>query len=146
MAFVEQLADHGDLFGDVARGARGNVGTLHIQRVHIAEKLPGVGLGDLHRLFALQARLLEELVFAGVGIVGEVTHIRDVLHIAHRVAEMAQIALDHVEGDITFRVTEVRRAVHGGSAHVHPHKTGGEGLEDFFFAGERVVNGKGVHG
>ncbi len=73
-------------------------------------------------------------------------HIGDVAHIAHFVAQMGQVAPQHVKGHIRPRMAEVRLAVHRRTAHIQTHMRGRDGFKDFFVATEGVVKLKdGLH-
>ena len=133
------------LLDDVARGARFDGGRRHVQQAHRLVVAQGIGLHDLHRLQLLQPGLLRDLVLPFVGIVLQVSHVRDVADIAHPVAQVAQELAEHVVGHARPGVAEVGVAVDGRPADVHPHVAGMDGLEEFLPAGQCIGNEEFAH-
>jgi len=134
----EQLLHQFDLFGDVAAGARRDVGAQHIEGVHGGEIGAGIALDQLHRLQLLALGPAQDAVLTAVE---EMADVGDVLHIAHLVAEEAQVAHDHIEGEIALDVADVGVVVDRRAADVHVDAAGGDRLEELFLAAEAVVNG-----
>ena len=106
----------------------------------------GVGLHDLHRLQLLQAGLLRNLVLPLVGVVLQVSHVGDVAHVAHLVAEVAEKFAQHVIGHARAGVAEMGVAIDGGTAYIHAHMAGVDRLEELFAAGQGIGDEEFAHG
>src|SRR6478752_3274763 len=66
--------------------------------------------------------------------------ISEVLGMPHLVAEVQEIALDHVEGEQRHAVADVRAGVRRHPADIHPNLPGLDCLEWFLLPGERVID------
>ena len=97
-------------------------------------------LHHFHRLELLETRFLGDFILAVIGVVLKVSHIGDVAHIAHLVAAVHEVAVEHIEGDSRARVSQVAVAIHCRTAHIHPHPSFVDGLERLFAACERIVD------
>ncbi len=98
----------------------------------------GIGLHHLHRLQLLQPRLLSNLILALVGIVLQVTYIRDVPHIADLVAQILEQLEQHIIRNARTRVPKMGIAINRRAAHIHPHMTGLDGLEKLLLPAHRI--------
>ena len=144
VAVVQNLLYQLLLLDDVARGLRLDARRQHVECVHGRVITVGVVLRHLHRFELLQPCLLLYFVVAVVGIVLHVSHIGDVAHVAHLVAQVFQIAEKDVKRDGRAGMSQVRVAIHGGSAHIHAHIGGVQRLKSFLAPTERIVNQKGL--
>ena len=97
-----------------------------------------VVLDHLHGLQFLQAGLLCNLVLTFIGIMLQMSYVRDIANIAHLVSKFLQEAEQDVVGNTRASVTKMRVSVNGGTAHVHAHMTFMDGLEEFLGAGKRI--------
>ena len=139
--FLHQL----NLLHHMAGGQRLDAGAQHVQLVHGLVVAVGVVLRHLHGLQLLQAGLLGNLVLAFVSIVFQVTHIGDVAHIAHLIAQMHQVAVQHIESDGGPGVAQMTVAIDGGTADIHAHVVGSEGFEKLFLVRKSIVNQQWLH-
>ena len=94
----------------------------------------GVVLCHLHGFQLFQACLLGYLILALVGIVFEMSHVGDVAHIAHLVADVLEVAEQEVEGDGGTGVAQMCIAINGGAANVHAHAARNDGAKQLFTA------------
>jgi len=78
------------------------------------------------------------LVFAAVGVAGEVADIRDVHHVPHPEALVQQGPLEDVLEDVRAEVADVGVVVDGRPAGVHAHLVVVDGAELIHAAGHRV--------
>ena len=140
MAGRDQLFDLHNLLRDMPAGARNDVGPPHVEHVHVGEVAARVAFGQFHRMYAVEARLPHELVFAFIRVIGQMADIGDVLHIAHFVADVAQIAHCDIEADVTLGMADVRQAIDGRTADVDSHMVAMQGDEIFFLPCERVID------
>ena len=91
----------------------------YVQRLHGMMVAVGVVLRYLHRLKLLKACLLLYLVVALVGVVLKMSHVGDVAHIAHLISEMLEITEEDVKRDGGTGMSQMRVAIHCGTAHIH---------------------------
>ena len=105
----------------------------------------GIGLHHLHRLQLLEAGLLCNLVLSLVGIVLQMSHVGDVAHVTHLVAQMPQQFEEHIVGNSRAGMAQMGVAVDGRSAHIHPHPALVNGPENLLLAGERICKSKFAH-
>ena len=125
---------HGlDLLDDMSRCTRLDGWRCNIEHPHGLMVAEGIGLYNFHWLKLFQPGLLFYLVIALIGVVLQVSHVGDVAHIAHLVADVLQVAEEHVEGDGGARVAQMRVAIDGGSADIHAHVTRVNRNEEFLF-------------
>ena len=129
-----------NLLDDVSRGVGLDAGRQHVQRLHGAVVAVLVILHHLHRLQLLQTGLLGYLVLAFVGVVFQMAHVGDVAHIAHLVAQMLEVAEQHIERDGRTGVAQMSVAIHRRAAYIHAHMTFVEGAEEFLRTRQRVIN------
>ena len=139
-AVVENLLNQLLLFDDVPCGMRLDRGAQHVQRIHILMIAVGVVLCYLHRLQLFQSCLLGNLVFALVGIVLQMTYIRDVTHVPYFIAKVFQVTEQQVEGDGRTGMTQMGIAINGRTTDIHAHMRGVDGLETLFLTSQRIVN------
>ena len=135
IAAVEDFLHKLDLLDDVAAGEGFDAGAEDVELVHRRMVAVGVVLGHLHGFELFEAGFLCNLVLALVGIVLEVSDVGDVADVAHLVADVHQIAVEHVEGDGRAGVAEVSVAIDGGAADVHADTAFVDGAEKFFLMG-----------
>ena len=100
----------------------------------------GVILRDLHRLQLLQSCLLLYLVIPLVGIVLQMSHIRDVTHIAYLVSQMLQVTEENIKGDGWARMTQMRVAIYGRTAYIHSHIGRMQGFKTLLLSVKGIVN------
>ena len=141
---VENLFDKLNLLYDVTRCMWLDAWRQHIEGIHHLVIVKRVLLHNLHGLNLLKTCLLCNLVLALVGIVLKVADIGDVTHVAHLVAEVLQVAEQHIEGDGGTCMAKMSRAIDSGTAHIKTHIGGIERFEQLFPARERVVYHKSV--
>ena len=134
-----EVADQGDLLGDVAGGPRKLIRALDVQPVQIVQVALRILLGDLPGRALRLARRLLHLVLARVRVRGEVAHVGHVDHVAHLVAQAAQGFLQNVREDVAAQVADVRLGVDGGAAGVNARLTDPQRDERLLAAGQRVV-------
>ncbi len=137
---IHNLLHQLDLLDDVARSQRLNTGAQHIQAIHGCMVAVGVVLGHLHRLQLLQTGLLGNLVLTLIGVVLQMSHVGDVAHIAHLVADMCQVTEKHVEGNGRAGMAQMAVAVNGRTAHIHAHMVGRDGSKKLFLMRKCIVN------
>ena len=140
VAGIEDLLHELFLLDDVSRGVRLDAGRQHVEFLHRVVETIGIVLRHLHRFELFEACLFGNLVFAFVGIMLEVSHVGNVAHVAHLIAQMFQIAEHEVESHGGACVSEVRVAIHRGSANVHAYVPGLQGHEFLLGARERIVD------
>ena len=140
IAVLQNLLHQFDLFDDVSRGLRLNAGRQDVEGAHGVVVAVGVILCHFHRLQLFQAGFLGYLVLAFVGIVFQMAHVGDIAHIAHLIAQVLEVAEQQVERDGRACVSQMRVAVDGGAADVHPHVGGVQGFENFFLPVQGVVD------
>ena len=117
-----------------------DAGRQHVQRLHSLVVAVFVVLHHLHRLQLLQPCLLGYLVLPLVGIVLQMAHVRDVADIAHLVAQVLQIAEQHVECDGRPSVPQMGVAIDRRTAYIHAHMAFVKGFEKFFATRQRIIN------
>ena len=139
VARVHQLLNDPDIFVNIVRRGLHNVRPLDVQLPAVGEKRVGVILRDFHHGLVLAARALEHLVLALVGVAGQVTHVGNIHHALHVVADVAQILFQNVFHDIRTQVADVRKMVHRRPARIHLHDVRMIGLEFFLHAGSGIV-------
>ena len=145
-ALVQDALHHLDLLDDVARGVRLDRGRENIHLCHRTAVTLGVVVGHLHRLQLLKAGLLGDFILAFVGIVLEVAYVGDVAHVAHLVAQRAEVAEQQIERDGGTGVTQVGIAIDRRAADIHTYTTFGQGRKLLLAACQRIVKGKfGIH-
>lgn len=126
----------------MAAGAGFDRGGQHVQLVHRPVVTLRVIVRHFHRFELLQPRLLRNLVLTVISIVLQMSHVGHVAHVAHLVAERPEITKQQVKGHRRPGVSQMRIAIYGGSADIHPHMRGIDRLEGFLAAVERVVKGQ----
>ncbi len=67
-------------------------------------------------------------------------HIGDILDIANLVAQVFQVTMNHIKGDVNFGMPDVRVAINGRSADIHADKTRMERGKFFFLAAEVIID------
>ena len=133
------------LLHHMSRGEGLDAGTQHVQCIHCSMVAVGVVLCHLHGFQLLEAGLLGNLVLALVSIVLQMSHVGDVTHIAHLVADVPQIAVQDIERDGRAGMAEMAVAIHRGSAHIHAHMVGRDGFEKLFLMRKSIVNQQLLH-
>ena len=123
----------------MAGGVRLDRGGEHVEPGHGVVVAVEIVLHHFHRLKLLEACLFCNLVLAFVGIVLQMPHIGDVAHIAHLVAEVGEVTVDHIEGDGGACMAQMAVAVDCWAAHIHAHAAFVQRLEELFLACERVI-------
>ena len=127
-----QPGDQVDHFLDMLGGLADDGGHGAPDETEVPEERPRVEVRDLPHRLALLPGALEHLVFALVGVPGEVTDIGDVHHVTDLEAEILEGLSKDVLDDIGAEVAHVGVVVHGEAAAVHSHPPrldGGECLQ-----------------
>ena len=75
-------------------------------------------LRDGHRVLVLAPGGHQHPVLALIGVAEQMPHVRDVLHVGHAVAEVAQISHEHIETDIALGVPQVRMPIYLSLIHI----------------------------
>ncbi len=124
----------------MAAGAGRDVRPEHIKSIHVLEIGARIVLYDLHWLKALSSCLPSNLVFAFIGIVREVSHVGDVLHVANPIAHVLQITAHYVKGEVYFGMSNVSVSIDSRAADIHTHKPLMDGDERLLLSGKVVVD------
>ena len=128
-----------DVFIDAVGGRLYHIGVLDVQLVAVGEEGIGIVLCNLHDRLVLPAGTLEHLVFAGVGIGSQMSHVGDIHYPLDRIALIAQRLFQHILHDVAAQVADVGIVIHRGAAGVHLHQIRVIGNKAFFFMGCRVI-------
>ena len=139
-AVIHDLLHQLLLLNDVAGGMGLYRGTQHVQLVHIVMVAVGIVLRYLHGFQLLQPGLLGNLVLTLVGIVLQVTYIRNVADIAHLVAQMLKVTEQQVEGDGRTGMAQMRVTIDCRSTDIHAHMGCMQRLEALHLARQRIIN------
>ena len=97
IACIDDFLDVGYLFDDVARSVGLDAGRKDSETCHGRMVAVEVVLHDFHRLELFEPGLFGYFVFAGVGVVFQMSHVGDVADVAYFVAYMRQVAVEYVE-------------------------------------------------
>ena len=138
-AIVENLLHQLLLLDDMSCGMWLNTWWQHIQSLHGLMVAVGVVLRNLHRLQLLQSCLLGNLILTLVSIMLQVTHIGNVTHIAHLVAQMLQVTEKDIEGDGRTGMSQMGITIHGRATYIHAHIGGMKGFETLLLTMKGVV-------
>ena len=128
-----------DLLDDMSRRIGFDRGRLDVQGLHRTVVTLRVVVGHLHRLQLFEPGLLGDLVLSLVGVVLQMSHVRDVAHVTHLVAAGLEVAEQQVERHGRTGMAQMRVAVDRGAADIHAHAAGSQRLELLLAAGERIV-------
>ena len=128
------------LLDDMPRRVRLDAGRQHIQPLHRLVVAQSVVFGHLHRLQLFEACFFGNFVLAVVGIVFEVSHIGNVAHIAHFVAEVREVAKQHIEGNRRPCMPQMCVAIDRRAAHIKPHMRCVQRPKCLFLPRQCVVN------
>ena len=119
----ERLEAHGEVehVGHVLGRPREDVRRQDVDQRLVLVEPRLVGVGDLGRRLRFEARGDQHPVLAAVEpLVAQVPDVGDVLHVQHRDAVVEQRPPDEVGQQVAAQVADVRPAVDGRPAGVHP--------------------------
>ena len=119
---------------------RFDAGRQHIQSLHGRMETVRVVLCHLHRLQFLQTSLLGNFIFAFVGIVLQMPHIRNITHIAYFITDMLQVTEQQVERNGRTGMSQMSIPIYCRPADIHPDTTRRDGFELFLFTGKRIID------
>ena len=139
IALLEEGFDHVDIFGDAVGGRLHYIRPLDVQLVAVGEEGIGVEFCHLHDGFMLPGSALEHLVFAGVGIGGQVAYVRDVHHPLDTVAHIPQALFQYVFHDVGPQIADMGIVIHRGAAGVHFYICGILWGKELLFVGKGIV-------
>ena len=128
------------LLDDMPGGMRFDAGRQHIQGLHGRMETVRVVLCHLHRLQLLQTSLLGNFIFAFVGIVLQMPHIRNITHIAYLITDMLQVTEQQVERNGRTGMSQMGIPIYCRPADIHPDTTRRDGFELFLFTGKRIID------
>ncbi len=134
--------DHLDHIVDVIRSLADHRGLFDIEFLHVVEEGLGEVLGDVPDRLSHFAGALDDLVFALVGIVGKMTDIRYVHHVADLVPEVLESAAKLVLEDVAAQISDMGILIDRGPAGIHTHSVVVDGYELLYRAAERVKQAK----
>ena len=137
--FFQQILDHLNEIADAVCRRYHDVGALHVQLVAIRKECVGVEAGDLHNGLFLPLGTLQHLIFTGVRVAGQMTHVRDVHSTGYVVSRVAEIFFQHVLHNVGAEVADVGEMIDRGTAGVHLHLAGLVGNKVFFLVGEGII-------
>ncbi len=138
IAGFQDFLDSLDLFDDMTAGPGLDGRGFHVQKAHGLVVALRVILHHLHGLQLLQAGFLGNLVLPFIGIVLQVSDVRDVADITHLVAQILQETEQHVIGDTRTGVAQMGVPIYGRAAYIHAHMSFMDGLEQFLVAGKGI--------
>ena len=140
MARVDQLLGELDHLGDVLGGPREDVGRQDVDERGVGVEGRLVRVGDLRWRLVLETGGDEHPVLAAVeALVAEVAHVGDVLDLEDIDSVVEDRPADEVGEHERPQVADVRIAVDGRAAGVHPEPPAVGRLDRLDFAGERVA-------
>ena len=123
MARAPRARRQGEHVGHVLGRPREHVGRQDVDQRLVLVESRLVGVGDLGRRLGLEARGDQHPVLAAVEpLVAQVPDVRDVLHVEHRDPVVQERPPDEVREEVAAQVADVRPAVDGGAAGVHPDR------------------------
>ena len=128
------------LLDDMPGSMRFDTGRQHIQSLHGRMETVRVVLCHLHRLQFLQTSLLGNFIFAFVGIVLQMPHIRNITHIAYFIADMLQVTEQQVERNGRTGMSQMGIPIYCRPADIHPVTPRRDGFELFLFTGKRIID------
>ena len=74
----------------------------------------------------------------------QVTHVGDVAHIAHLVAQMKEITEEEVEGDGRTGMTQVGITIYRRTADIHAYTALHQRTEEFLLSAQCIVDKQGL--
>ena len=137
--FFQQGLNHVDIFVNAVGGRLHHIGALDVQLPAVFKERVGVIPGNFQHSLILALGALDHLVFAGIGVTGQMPHVRDVHHALDIVAQIPQALFQHILHDIGAQVADMGIVIHGGATGVHLHKIRIIGDKQFLFVGSRVI-------
>ena len=111
----------------------------HVEAFHRLVVAIHIKLNHFHWLKLLKTRFLGNFVLSIVGIMLKMTHIGDIAHISHLVAEITQVTEQDVERDGRSCMSQMRVAINCRTAHIHAHKRGVQRDKLFFLASKCII-------
>jgi hypothetical protein len=134
----------GEHLGDVLGRSREDVGRQDVDRRFVGVECGLVRIGDLGRGLVLQAGGNQHRVLTAVeALVAQMAHVGDVLDVEDLDAVVQERPPDEVGQQVAAQVSDMRVAVDGRTACVHPDPAGLERIDLFDRAGERVAESEG---
>ncbi len=133
VATLDESLDEGDDLRDVLGDQRVDRGRLDVQLPGVLVVQGDVPLRHLPEVHPLLAGAVDDLV----------VHVGEVLDVGHLVAQVLQVAADHVARHEGEHVPHVGLVLDGHAADVHAHLAGAQGLELAEGAGHAVVDAEG---
>ena len=118
VALALQGGDHLDLLGDVVGGLAPDVGHEDVQPLQIVREALLVELGDLPGALAFAGGALFHLVFAHVGVAGEVADVGNVHNVADPKTRRDEGSLENIFKNVRSQVADVRVVVHRQAASI----------------------------
>ena len=137
------------MVGNELRRGSENFRHRDIQCADVGQKCLRIKFRNFKHGLVFPLRALLQLVFPFVGIACEVADVRDIHHALHAIAVRLKHALKDVFKHVCAQIPDVRIVVDRRPAGIEPHRCFLQGLEDFQFAPEGVIEAEHcsiVHG
>ena len=129
-----------NLFDNMTGSMWFDAGRQYVQCVHRLMIPVQIILNHFHRLQLFQACFLSDLVFSTVGIMLQVTNIRNITYITYFISQMFQIPKQDIKRNRRTRMSEMRISIDRWSANIHTDKRFVQRNKLFLSTGQRVVN------
>jgi len=139
MAFLNKLLNGLDLLADMLGRAHVEARVRNAQSFHVMHILEHALVNDLVGVNAVDARLALDLVLAGVGVIGQMANVGDILHITHIEPALPEMLHKHIERYIALCMAKMRRPVDSRPADIDANMPLHQRDELLFRATHRVV-------
>ena len=90
-----------------------------MQFCKIIKECLGVVIRDLQHCLVLTLCTLEHLVFAGIRIAGQMSHVGDVHHTGHIIACICQSLYQHIFANVSTQIADMCEMIYGRAAGIH---------------------------
>ena len=128
-ALIQQSLNNSDKLRNTAGCRLHNIRTLNVQLFAIRKESIRIKLGNLHDGFIFPLCALEHLIFTGIRIGCQMSHIGDIHNPQDIISLIAQGLLQHILHDIGAQIANVSKMVHSRSTGVHLHNIRRIGLK-----------------
>ena len=140
---ADGIIDHG---GDIIGGNRPMRGLTNVQRLDIGPISFGIMSGDIPDRLGFFRRHFLHLVFACVGVVGQMANIGDVDDMGKLISLVRQHAAQGVGKDISAHIADMRVIIHRRPTRIHPRLARVDRGKGFQLPGQAVEEFKLGHG
>ena len=137
--FFQKHLNHMNKFFDTIGSRFYHIRAFNFQFLAVFKKRIGIILCNIHHRFVFSFGTGKHLIFPGVSIAGQMSHICDIHDTLYIISGKTQILFQHIFHNIASEISNMGKMINGRPACIHCHFSRFIGNKLFHFFGKGIV-------